>query len=48
MYKTERKSFLQFKQVVFYEPTPTVHSESIQTPSHFPHFVTLQPYSEID
>ena len=26
----------------------TVHSESIQTPSLFPHFVTLQPYSKID
>jgi hypothetical protein len=22
----------------------TVHSESIQTPLHFPHFVMLQPY----
>ena len=27
---------------------PTVHSESIQTPWIFPHFVTLQPYSEMD
>jgi hypothetical protein len=26
----------------------TVHSESIQTPWLFPHFITLQPYSEID
>ena len=24
------------------------HSESIQTPSPFPHFVTLQPYSKMD
>ena len=26
----------------------TEHSESIQTPWLFPHFVTLQPYSKID
>ena len=26
----------------------TVHSESIQTPSIFPHFVKLQPYSKMD
>jgi hypothetical protein len=26
----------------------TVHSESIQIPSLFPSFVTLQPYSKID
>jgi hypothetical protein len=26
----------------------TVHSESIQTPWLFPHFVTLQPYSKMD
>lgn len=26
----------------------TVHSESIQTPSLFPHFVTLQPYFKMD
>ena len=26
----------------------TVNSESIQTLSLFPHFVTLQPYSKID
>jgi hypothetical protein len=25
-----------------------VHSESIQTPSLFPHFVTLQPYPKMD
>ena len=25
-----------------------VHSESIHTPSLFPHFVTLQPYSKMD
>uniref|UniRef100_A0A8C7VCX9 Uncharacterized protein n=1 Tax=Oncorhynchus mykiss TaxID=8022 RepID=A0A8C7VCX9_ONCMY len=28
--------------------TGTVHSESIQTSSPFPHFVTLQPYSKMD
>ena len=26
----------------------TVHSESIQTPFLFAHFVTLQPYSKMD
>ena len=26
----------------------TVHSESIQTPSLYPHFVTLQPHSKVD
>ena len=26
----------------------TVHLESIQTPSLFPHFVILQPYSKMD
>ena len=30
------------------EPINTVHLESIQTPSLFPHFVALQPYSKID
>ena len=28
--------------------THTVHSESIDTPRHFPHVVTLQPYSKMD
>ena len=31
-----------------YKVVDTVHSESIQTPSFFPHFVTLQPYTKID
>jgi hypothetical protein len=26
----------------------TLHSESFQTPSPFPHFVTLHPYSKMD
>ena len=35
------------EDIVFYFIIYTVHSESIQTPSLFPHFVTEQPYSKM-